>query len=454
VLTNNKNKLFFSGIAGSGMSSLALFSTGLGHFVYGSDRLLDINASHPIKDVFDASGIIVTPQDGSGLGKHIDLAIFSTAVEETNLDFIKANSLNIPIMKRPEYLACLVKEFNTIAIAGTSGKSTTSGMLAFLMRGLSLKPNFIGGGRVKQFINKLNQGNFLKDSSDLLIIEACESDGSIVNYYPKSTILLNLTLDHHTVEETGKLFERLIDNTSNKIIINADDDNLKALNIKDAITFSINKPSDYKPSYFHCGLLNSHFILKDTEFTLSIPGKYNLLNALACIAYLSEIGISMNDIVPILSTFQGIERRFDIHLNSSKGFVIDDYAHNPHKISSLMETTSKVRDSTCYIFQPHGYGPTRLMRDGYIEVFTKYLRNSDHLILLPIYYMGGSAVKDISSEDIVNKVKSKGKSAEVIHLREEVLKKCDDFKAFVVFGARDDSLSDLARMIAHRLSND
>ncbi|MCX8069760.1 MAG: Mur ligase family protein [Thermodesulfovibrionales bacterium] len=447
-----RQNLYFSGIAGSGMSALALFAKKQGHNVYGSDRIFDIVENHPFKEILHSIKIPIYSQDGSGLKEDTDLAIFSTAVEETNLDFMKARSLSIPIKTRPEYLADLVKQFDTIAIAGTSGKSTTSGMLAFLMKGLSLKPNFIGGGRVKQFGSKVNQGNFLCEKSKWLVIEACESDGSIVNYYPHTSLLLNLSLDHHSINETAKMFKRLISNTKSQVIINADDDNLGLLDIQDAITFSLQRPAKYRPDSFNCDDLQSSFIIDGLKFNLSIPGKHNILNALACIAVLSELGIPKESIAPILSSFKGIERRFDIHLNNKSGLVVDDYAHNPHKISSMMEVTSKLSDSVCYIFQPHGYGPTKLMKDGYIDVFARHLRDKDHLILLPIYYVGGSANKDISSDDIVSAIKSRGISSEIIQTRDEVISKTEIFKAFVIFGARDDTLSELARQIALRLS--
>lgn len=450
---NNKQKLFFSGIAGSGMSALALFSAKQGHTVYGSDRLFDNNIDHPLKNILNSVGIVTFYQNGSGISRDIDLAIFSTAVEENNPDFIKAKTTKCAIQTRPQFLADLVKKYDTIAIAGTSGKSTTSGMLAFLMEGLSMKPNFIGGGRVKQFKSMINQGNFLGNDSNWLVIEACESDGSIVNYYPYTTVILNISLDHQSVEETALMFNKLIANTSGKIIINADDDILKKLDITNAITFSISEPSNYRPEFYICEDLKSKFILDGVEFNLQIPGRYNILNALACITTLCEFGIAKETIAPILSRFKGIERRFDIHLNNNSGLVIDDYAHNPHKISSLMEVTARIKDSICYIFQPHGYGPTKLMKDGYIDVFTNHLRDKDHLILLPIYYAGGTTDKDISSDNIVSALKSRGKNAEVIKSREDIFTRCNLFNNFVIFGARDDSLSELASSIADKLSS-
>lgn len=454
---NKKLKIFFSGIAGSGISAIAGFMADRGHIIAGSDRVFDLNPLHPLKKIFQSRGIAIVPQDGNGIDRSFDFAVFSTAVEPAyragrpdQPEFGKARALKIPVKTRPEYLSEITASFKTIAVSGTSGKSTTSGMLAFLMNRLGLKPNFIGGGRVKQFKSPLNQGNYLADNSDCLIIEACESDGTIVSYRPRHSIILNLSLDHHTVDKTAEMFKTLIENTSEKIILNADDKNLTDKIIsKDATTFSLHNPSHYKADDIVYRQLTAEFSLHGTKFSLSLPGKYNLYNAVSCIALLLEIGISPSDITGVLREFNGIERRFDIYLDDSRGFVIDDYAHNPHKISSLMETVKKLRERICYIFQPHGFGPTRLMKNEYIETFIKNLRNTDHLVLLPIFYAGGTAGRDISSYDLADGIKAGGKSAEVVEMRADIFKTVfPEFKSYVIFGARDETLAELAKEIA------
>jgi UDP-N-acetylmuramate--alanine ligase len=152
-----------------------------------------------------------------------------------------------------------------------------------------------------------------------------------------------------------------------------------------------------------------------------------------------------------LPDFSGIERRFDIHLNDKGRLVIDDYAHNPHKIECLMETVKGITERVCYVFQPHGYGPTKLMKQGYIETFAKHLRGSDHLVLLPIYYAGGTALKDISSEDLMDGIKTAGKSVEVLSERSLLFNRLGKWDTYIIFGARDETLADFAREIAERL---
>ncbi|MBA4373837.1 MAG: hypothetical protein C0402_13375 [Thermodesulfovibrio sp.] len=446
-------KIYFSGIAGSGVSAIAGFMADRGNSVSGSDRLLDQEPGHFLRRLFAHKGILVVPQDGTGLDASFDLAVFSTAVEKDNPDLAAAARLNIPVKTRPEYLADIVSRFKTVAVAGTSGKSTTSGMLAFMMQRLGMAPNFIGGGRVKQFRTPETQANYLVGSSDLLVIEACESDGSIVNYRPAHAIIANLDLDHHSVAETARMFEQLAAHTSGLVVVGADDKNLARCSFENVVGFSVDRSSRYQAIAVSYERFSTSFRVNGQGFELNMPGRHNLYNALACIALLSEMGVDLAAIASALPVFTGIERRFDIHLNDGRHLVVDDYAHNPHKLESLMQTMqglSGIGGSICYIFQPHGFGPTRMMKQGYIDVFTENLRAVDRLVLLPIYYAGGTAAKDISSEDIADAVRAAGRAADVLD-RDAVMAALGDYESYVVLGARDDSLSDFAEKIAAAL---
>jgi UDP-N-acetylmuramate--alanine ligase len=364
---------------------------------------------------------------------------------------IRARQLAITRKTRPEFLADLVSAYQTIAVAGTSGKSTVAGMLAFLMEKLGREPNFIGGGRVKQFMSLQNAGNYTTGDSRILIVEACESDGTIVHFRPDHTIITNLELDHHSIEKTGHMFEKLSDNTKGCVFLNSDDDHLVARMISNPVHFSIHSNSSYKAGNIQYYPFKTLFSMHDRQFKLYLPGRYNLYNAVACIAILMELGFDAERIADALSAFTGLERRFDIHLSNEKYLVIDDYAHNPHKIMNLLTSAQHLSDSICFIFQPHGYSPVRLLKDEFIQVFTEHLRESDHLILLPIYYAGGTVAKNISSATLANGVRASGRSVEVIEDRKMIFDMLHRWSDYVVFGARDDSLADLARDIADKL---
>ena len=311
------------------MSALACFMSDKGHTVAGSDRAFDQDPSHPVAGLLRSKRISLVPQDGNGIDASFDLAVFSAAVEPDRPEVARAREIGVPARTRPELLADIVRDFETILVAGTSGKSTTSGMLAFLMERLGLAPNFIGGGRVKQFHDARDPGNSLSGRSRHLVMEACESDGSIVNYKPLHSVILNLDFDHHPVDTTAGMFRRLIQNTSGRIVLNRDDDNLKELGISDAVTFSMNSPSDFRAEDVVYGPFKTHFSVGGTAFRLSLPGRHNLSNALSCIATLNMMNIPLAGIASVLHEFEGIERRFDIVLDDGKHLVIDDYAHNP-----------------------------------------------------------------------------------------------------------------------------
>ena len=442
------SRIFFSGIGGSGVSAIASFAADRGHTVTGSDRLFDRKPDHPICNILKNKGIRIVPQDGAGIDASLDFAVFSTAVEDDQPEMIRAREKGIPVKRRPEYLSELVTEFNTVAVAGTSGKSTSAGMLAFLLDRLGFGPNYIGGGRVKQFKGGCELGNALAGNSDLLVVEACESDGSIVNYRPLHSIIANLALDHNPIGRTAGMFENLAENTKGVVLINRDDPNLSRCSFRKSVGFSVDTVSEYQARDVVLHPFGTSFGLCDVAFSLSLPGKYNLYNALSCISMLSEMGISLEDIARLLPDFSGIERRFDIHLNDGRHLVVDDYAHNPHKISSLMQAVMAIRRRVCYIFQPHGFGPVRLMKEGYITTFIRNLRGEDHLMLLPIYYAGGTSIKDISSEDLSDEIRKGGKPAEVLRERTLLFQRLNEWDSYVVFGARDESLSDFAREIA------
>lgn len=442
------SKIFFSGIGGSGMSAIASFMAGRGHTIIGSDRAFDRNPDHPLSVILKNKGITIVPHNGSGITSSLDFAVFSTAVEDTQPEVTKAKDLGIPIKTRPEFLSEIASEFRTISVAGTSGKSTIAGMLAFVLHELGIEPNFIGGGRVKQFKSQSNAGNSLNGASELLVIETCESDDSITHYHPVYSIISNLSLDHNVIEKTAEMFETLGRNTKEMVIVNSDDENLKRCRFDRATTFSINNPSEYRAEAIEYQPLRTLFSVRGINYTLSLPGQYNLSNALPCITLLSEIGIPLKVIAGILPSFSGLDRRFDIHLNTEKHLVIDDYAHNPHKISSLMRSLKAFRHRVCYIFQPHGFGPTRFMKHAYIDVFVKNLRDEDHLVLLPIYDAGGTTRRDISSEDLSYAISEAGRSAEVLHERSFLLNRAKEWDTYVVFGARDETLADFAEEIA------
>ncbi|MDA8388439.1 MAG: Mur ligase family protein [Nitrospiraceae bacterium] len=457
-------RIFFSGIGGSGVSAIASFMADRGHDVSGSDRAFDLLPGHPVAALLEKKGIRIFPQDGSGITGALDLVVASTAVEAGTPEVIRAKTLGVPLQTRPEYLAGLCREFDTIAVTGTSGKSTASGLTAFLMRELGLRPNFLGGGRVTAFRSgrEKNPGNCLAGDSRWLVMEACESDGSIVNYSPRMLAILNLELDHKGIEETALMFRKIAQNTSGLTVVNADDPNLRRLLTdkggRNVVTFGTGSPgcapgrADLRADDLRLHPFGSEFMVRGVRFKLGLPGLYNVYNALAAIGLLSGLGEPLEKIASALPGFTGIERRFDIHLNAGGKLVIDDYAHNPHKISSLMKAVRVIKDRVCYVFQPHGFGPVRMMKNEYIGTFARELRKDDLLILLPIFYQGGTVSMDVSSDELADGIKKEGKPALAVPDRSMALERAArGWDCVVVMGARDETLSLLAAQAARLL---
>ncbi len=457
----SEKSIFLSGVGGSGMSAIACLCIDRGMRVTGSDRAFDADPGHPVADVLSNRNIVIVPQDGSHPMEDDSLMVMSAAVEDDRPEVLRARELGVPILSRGEYLAEITSHYRTLAVAGTSGKSTTSGMLAYAMGALGLDPAFIGGGRLGQFRAPDNTGNYRRGESGILVVEACESDGHLPLYRAEHSIIMNISLDHLGVERTLEMFSALKDNTSGNVILNSDDKGLSSLASDASFAsgrttgFSIDAPSDFKAESIVLGPLGSEFDMDGIHIELKLPGIHNVYNALASMAALSLYGIAPAQAAEAIGGFRGIERRFDIHLNeleSGGALVVDDYAHNPHKISFLMRTMQEVAPCVTYIFQPHGFGPTRLMRDEYVRVFREHLRPEDRLIVLPIYFVGGTVSRDISSSDITINV---GGNAWAPEGRSQILESLAPGPgAFVVFGARDDTLARLASDIAKRVSNE
>lgn len=448
--------IFFSGIAGSGVSALAVFMAQRGHRVSGSDRQFDNGAGAHMLKTLRAAGIRIHPQDGSGITMELELMVLSTAVEDHRPEVVKAKEIGLKIQSRPEFLARLANGMKTIAMAGTSGKSSASGMLAHAMHSLGLSPNFIGGGRVKNLRTTANPGNVLAGSSDMLVIEADESDGSIVNYRPAHSVIANLALDHNPVEETAAMFSTLAAGTTGIVALNLDDKTLaRALPMVEgkSIGYSIETPSDIMAREITLSRLGSSFSVNAQQFRLQVPGIHNIYNALGVIAMLSTMQVNPRDIAHALGSFRGIERRFDVHLDHKGILVVDDYAHNPHKISALLHTVQGVSGRTCCIFQPHGYGPLKLMLREYAATFNSMLRPGDKLFILPVYYGGGTTSKEITSTNLAELSGACAPADRTSLINEINTSPPDAFDCYTVFGARDDSLSELAGAIAKSVSN-
>lgn len=427
------------------MSAIAQYLSQDGLAITGSDRITDESS---VRNNLEALGCKIYPQDGSGLSSKTDALVVSTAIEETNPDVAAARRLNVPILHRSDILAAIANSKQTIAVAGTNGKSTVAALIFHLLSSCGKKPSFISGAA----LNGLKGGNAFKGKSELLVIEADESDGSLVKYKPFITVLLNISKDHHLEADTLKMFEQIA-RQSKQVFKNADDSLLG--DIRAFKTYALKSPADFRPEKVEVKEASVSIFKDGGEFRLPYPGEYNAYNLCAALVVSSSLGCGLDALADGCASYPGIERRFHRIPSKNGVTVIDDYAHNPEKVRAVLTTVTKLSSTVLAIFQPHGFGPTKFLMKEFIAAFRSSLRPNDTLYLSPIYYAGGTAKKDISSSDIAEGLKDCTFKVVVLNKREDAIaaiaQSAKPGNIVISMGARDPSLSEFAQSIAQAI---
>ncbi len=449
-LTEVKN-FHFIGVAGTGMSAIAQYLSGIGKKVSGSDRYFHPNEKNETKEKLEAEGINCFLQDGSGITEATQLIVISTAVEETNVEIQKAKTLNIPIITRSQILTLISNDKRTIAVGGTSGKSTTSAMLFDILEYAGLGPSIISGAGLVRLQLQGKIGNAFVGTGDLLVIEADESDGSIVNYHPEIGLLLNLDKDHKEISELQTIFQTF-KNHSQTFIVNASH--------KLALPFSQNSQQNFSSSNINAGFIATDFLqeglaitfkINDVHFSLNAIGQHNMENALAAVCVANQLGVSLQICSQAIAQYQGIYRRNQVLGKKHNIWVIDDYAHNPAKVAAAILGVQPLAKKVIAWFQPHGYGPTRFLLNDFVAEISKTLRPQDEIWMSEIFYAGGTAVKDISANDLINDIKATGKQAFFVEDRNNLLSELQPHFTtdcvLILMGARDPSLDTFAKEI-------
>ena len=452
---------FFCGIGGSGMLPLALILRGQGAEVAGSDRSRDQGRTPEKFAWLESLGFTLFPQDGSGITSPTQTLVASAAVEDTVPEVVRAGELGCPRLSRAQLLAAL---FNAapmgIAVGGTSGKSTVTGMIGWIFTACGLDPTIMNGAVMKNFVSpEAPFASARVGKGAQFVSEVDESDGSIALYRPAVAVLGNVSLDHKSLEELRDLFGNFL--ASAKVAaINLDDPETRALAARasSAVTFGIdNAEADIAvfPGSVAEGTTTLTATLVDRrddstcELALQVPGRHNLANALAAIAAANAAGVRLADAVAALGSFTGLARRFDVVGTSAMGItVIDDFGHNPDKVSATLRTLKAHPGRVIAFFQPHGYGPLRQMGAELAEVFARLLGPNDRVILCDPVYFGGTVDRSMGSERIVELVNAAGGSAEYVPARADVAVRIAELARpgdrVVIMGARDDTLAKFA----------
>lgn len=447
---------FFIGIAGTGMSALAQYLQGIGKNVSGSDRYFREGEFNDTKEKLEAEGIKCFLQDGSGINEKTDLIVVSTAIEDTVYEVQKAKQLNISIIKRSELLALIAESKKTIAIGGTSGKSTTTAMLFAILEYAGLKPSIISGAGLTSIIEEGKIGNAKVGEGEWLTIEADESDGSIVYYKPEIGVLLNIDKDHKEIDTLMDIFATF-KNNSKKFIVNQSHSLAKKLSqdIKNDFSVDENFPARYTAKNFIQTGLSIQFTIDNSPFTLQAIGKHNMENAVAAIAIAHQIGVDLNISSGALEKYEGIYRRSQVYGNKNGVWMIDDYAHNPVKCAASIMACQPITPKVVAWFQPHGFAPTKFLRHDFVEEISKALRPQDEIWMSEIFYAGGTTTKDISANDLINDLKAKGANAFFVKNRNDLVgavrSHLTDNCVLLLMGARDPSLEQFAKQVWNEL---
>jgi UDP-N-acetylmuramate--alanine ligase len=446
---------FFVGIAGTGMSAIAQYLRGVGKQVSGSDRLFNKDHKMLIQEQFEKTGIECFFQDASGITSKTQVVVVSTAIEETNVEYQKAKSAGIPIIKRSELLAAISSVKKTIAVGGTSGKSTTTAMIFHILQENGYAPSLITGAGLTELQKKGLPGNAWVGESEWLVIEADESDGSIVNYVPEIGIVLNIDRDHKEYGELMQLFKTFKDHTRGKFIVNNDHEMIREISQDKKNDFGNADGVGFFSENFKQRGFEIKFTINKIPFSIPAIGKHNMENATAAVAASSAIGIKIEDAAKALKTYVGIYRRTQLVGEKNGITVIDDFAHNPSEVVAAIKTCQLIGKRVFALFQPHGYGPLRFMHEELAEKVSETLRFTDYLLMSEVYYAGGTVNKDITSEVVINAVKSKGKNALYVEdrnrLNEFFYQMAEHGDVILLMGARDPSLGDFAKDVFGKL---
>jgi len=449
--------VFFIGVAGTGMSAIAQYLAGIGKEVSGSDRYFLPGVFNDTKEKLAAAGIQCFLQNGEGINNRTGLVVVSTAVEDTVEEVQKAKQLNIPIIKRSELLALIAKSKRTIAVGGTSGKSTTSAMLFDILEYAGTSPSIISGAGLVSIIKENKIGNAKVGGGEWLVIEADESDGSIVQYHPEIGLLLNIDKDHKEMDALMDIFGIFKKNTTGLFIVNQSQAAARSLSHSLALDFSVDPGSGagFVASHFVQQGLDIFFSVNGVDFTLHTVGKHNMENALAATAVACQLGVSLQTCAAALKNYEGIYRRHQVLGKKHGVLLIDDYAHNPVKCAVSIEACQQMAPKVVAWFQPHGYGPTKFLRNDFVHEIAKALRPQDEIWMSEIFYAGGTTTKDISANDLINDLKALNKSAFFAEDRNQFLQMVRPHLTgncvLLLMGARDPSLENFAKDVWREL---
>ena len=434
------------------MSAIAQYLSGRGEQVSGSDRLFSKTDKSETQLQLERAGIECHFQDGSGITTDTEAVIVSTAIEESNVEYQKAKSLGIPVIKRSALLAQISDSIKTIAVGGTSGKSTTTAMIFHILQKCGKEPSLITGAGLATLQKQGLIGNAFNGSGEWLVIESDESDGSIVGYHPEIALLLNVERDHKEESELMELFSTFKSHTKKAFIVNSNYPITMSLSQNESYNFGTKGNPGIKGDGFEQDGFSIKFNVNGVPCSINAIGTHNMENALAAIAAAVQTGITVEQAVEAIKDFSGIYRRASLVRADQERhlYVVDDFAHNPSEVASAIKACQSITGKVIAYFQPHGFGPLRFMHKELGELVAATLRPNDIFVIGDVYYAGGTVNRDISPEIVSQAIQNLGKNAifakDKESCRAEILKNTPERDCTIlIMGARDPKLSDYAQ---------
>lgn len=406
--------IHFVGIGGIGMSGIAELLLNLGYHISGSD-LRGTEVTEHLSDIGGRIFLGHRPQNINGA----DVVVFSSAVKGDNTEIVEAGERSIPVIPRAEMLAQLMRLKYGVAVAGAHGKTTTTNMIGSILIKGGLDPTVIIGGRLNQW----GGSNARLGSSDFLVAEADESDGSFLALSPSMAVITNIDYEHidfyRSMDNLRKTFVDFINKVPffGRAILCLDDKEVQGLIpklTKSYLTYGLSPQSDIRASEIEKEGLNTSFdvIFKDTlmgKINICIPGDHNVLNALAAVAVGLELDIDFEYIKEGLKGLGGLRRRFEIKDERGGIIFLDDYGHHPTEIVATITTAKECWPDRrlVLIFQPHRYTRTKALWDKFVIAFNQ----ADFLIITPIYGAGEEPIPGVDSRSLYQGIKDHGHRA-------------------------------------------